>query len=228
MKDANKPAHATPRKPSDQFCTLAPAPHGLYRSEKTKTMKTHHTKTLAVCLSSAVVLLLTFLGGTKFAEIRPPSEREAPIATSNDTAGDSDIITELKDDGTRIVWIRAVDGRILNQYKFDSDGTLALRATYRIDASGSPLTCKITDGQKTELFKVSYGYRKSDGMLVEERIFDSRLKRLNDQGSELPVRRILHVEDTADGEPKRELIELVTIDFPQELEGGFSNPFQKN
>lgn len=191
-------------------------------------MKIHLTKTIVVCVSSAIVLILTFLGGTKFAEIRPTSERDKQIARGKETAGDSEIIAELKDDGTRIVWIRTVDGQILNQYKFNSDGSLALRATYRIDASGSPLTCKITDGQKTELFRVSYGYRKSDGTLVEERIFDSRLKRLDDQGSELPVRRILHIVDAAEGKSKRELIELVAIDFPQELEGGFSNPFQKH
>jgi hypothetical protein len=28
-RESNKPAHATPRKPSDQFWALAPAPHGL-------------------------------------------------------------------------------------------------------------------------------------------------------------------------------------------------------
>lgn len=192
-------------------------------------MKIENPKKIAILsVSFAGVALLSFVGGTKLSESRQSSREVAPASTSSDSLQDSDIITELKDDGVRILWIRTAGGRLLNQYKFDSDGALALRAIYRIDASGSPLTCKIIDGQKTEIFKVSYGYRKSDGMLVEERIFDSRLKRLDEQGRELPVRRILHVRDTDSGESKRELIELVSLDFPQEFESGFSNPFQKH
>lgn len=195
---------------------------------KTNIMKIPKPREIAIfIISFAGVALLSFIGGTKFSDSRPSMKGVAPASTSNNTLEDSDIITELRHDGTRILWIKAADGRILNQYKFDSDGTLALRTTYRIDASGSPVGCKVFDGHKTEIFKVSYGYRKSDGMLAEERVFDSRLKRLNDQGREMPVRRIVHVADADNSESKREMIELVSIDFPQELEGGFRNPFQQ-
>ncbi len=201
---------------------------------------------LFLCIAG--IALLSFIGGTKFPESQQSVQNKAPTSPTvdapeaappavdapdtapqiNDAPKDSDIITELRDDGTRILWIRAKDGFILTQYKFDSSGALTQSISYRIDPSGSPRTCKVFDAQKTELFKVSYGYRKSDGMLVEERVIDSRIKRLNDDGSEKPVRRILHVLDSENGESKREMIKLVEIDLPQELEGGFRNPFQQN
>ena len=48
-----------------------------------------------------------------------------------------------------------------------------------MDPHGNPTGCKIYDGQKNEMYKTSYGYRKSDGQLVEERMFDSRVKRID-------------------------------------------------
>ena len=191
-------------------------------------MKIPNIKKNAVCfIAFAGVAILSFVGGTKLSSVRPHSEAVASPSPNKYALMDSDVISELKDGGVRIVSIRAAGGRSLNQYIFDSDGTLFLRAAYRIDASGLPLTCKITDAQKTEIFKVRYGYRRSDGMLVEERIFDSRNKRVGDEGEELPLRRILHVVDAVSGESTREMIELVASDFPRELEGGFRNPFQK-
>ena len=49
------------------------------------------------------------------------------------------------------------------------------------------------------MFKVSYGYRKSDGQLVEERMFDARARRTNpDTGKEMPIQVVKYVYD-ADG-----------------------------
>lgn len=190
-------------------------------------MNNHRSRHITVhAIAFGTVATLAFMGGTRHSKIRSNIDFEQHILAADRSQQDPNIITELMDDGTRILWIRDTSGRTLNQYNFASDGTLSLRAIYRIDASGSPLTCNIIDGQKTELFKVRYGYRKSDGMLVEEQIFDSRLKRLDGEGRELPVRRIFHVVDTATGKPKRELIDLVSIDFPQDLYEGFSNPFR--
>ena len=67
---------------------------------------------------------------------------------------------------------------------------------YRMDEKGNALGAKIFDGKKEELFKVSYGYRKSDGVLVEERMFDSRNRRISpEDGTELPVWRFIHTRD---------------------------------
>jgi len=101
------------------------------------------------------------------------------------------MIATLQRDGTRVVWLQRADSLTLNKYSFDSDGALAFIVIYRIDPHGNPLNCRIYDKYQTELFKGSYGYRKSNGELVEERFFDSRTKHLSPSGDEIPVRRII-------------------------------------
>ena len=67
---------------------------------------------------------------------------------------------------------------------------------YRMDSNGNPIGCRISDGANNLLFKVSYGYRKSDGQLVEERMFDARVRRRDpNTGKEMPVQRICYVYD---------------------------------
>ena len=96
-------------------------------------------------------------------------------------------------DGSRSVFVRTPDHRTLCKYNYSSKGELSQMAVYRMDEKGNVPGAKICDGRKEELFKVSYGYRKSDGVLVEERMFDSRTKRISpDDGKELPVWRVIH------------------------------------
>ena len=66
---------------------------------------------------------------------------------------------------------------------------------YRMDEQGNPRSCKIYDGQQQELYKVRYGYDKQWGRLVEEQMFDSRVKRIDpNTGEEMPVRQFpLHL-----------------------------------
>ena len=59
-----------------------------------------------------------------------------------------------------------------------------------MDSNSNPVSCTIYDGANNLLFKVSYGYRKSDGQLVEERMFDARNKRV-DPNSGMKADRIL-------------------------------------
>jgi hypothetical protein len=104
-------------------------------------------------------------------------------------------VTRQKD-GSKTLFIRTPDKRTLTKKTFTANGNLCLVTTYRMDENGNPLGCKILDGQKTELFKVSYGYRKNDGLLMEERMFDSRVKRLNPaDGTEMPVHRFIYTYD---------------------------------
>ena len=104
-------------------------------------------------------------------------------------------VTRQKD-GSKTLFIRTPDKRTLTKKTFTANGNLCLVTTYRMDAGGNPTGCKILDGQKTELFKVSYGYRKTDGLLMEERMFDSRVKRLDPStGAELPVHRFIYTYD---------------------------------
>ena len=100
------------------------------------------------------------------------------------------------EDGSRTIFTRSPDARTLTKKTYSSEGTLFLVTIYRMDAQGNPMNCKIYDGKKNEMFKSRYGYRKSDGQLVEEQMFDSRVKRIDpNNGEEMPVRRFIYTYD---------------------------------
>ena len=100
------------------------------------------------------------------------------------------------DDGSRTIFTRSPDNRVLTKKTYTANGALFLVTIYRMDAHGNPMNCKIYDGQKNEMFKSRYGYRKTDGQLVEEQMFDSRVKRIDpDTGEEMPVRRFIYTYD---------------------------------
>ena len=100
------------------------------------------------------------------------------------------------EDGSRTMFTRAPDDRTLTKKKFSANGVLTMLTIYRMDANTNPIGCKIFDGQNQLLYKVSYGYRKSDGLLVEERMFDARVvRREKNSGKETPVQRICYLYD---------------------------------
>lgn len=100
------------------------------------------------------------------------------------------------DDGSRTLFTRAPDNRSLTKKKFNANGVLVMMTNYRMDSNSNPVSCKIYDGANNLLYKVSYGYRKSDGQLVEERMFDARTKRQDpNTGVEMPVQRVCYVYD---------------------------------
>jgi hypothetical protein len=101
------------------------------------------------------------------------------------------------EDGSRTIFTRTPDNRTLTKKKFSANGVLMMLTVYRMDANGNPIGCRIYDGQRQLLFKVSYGYRKSDGQLVEERMFDARATRRDpNTGKEMPIQRICYVYDS--------------------------------
>ena len=100
------------------------------------------------------------------------------------------------EDGSRTMFTRAPDDRTLTKKKYSANGVLTMLTIYRMDSNANPIGCKIFDGQNQLLYKVSYGYRKSDGQLVEERMFDARVTRRDkDTGKEMPVQRICYLYD---------------------------------
>jgi hypothetical protein len=100
------------------------------------------------------------------------------------------------EDGSRTHFTRTPDNRTLTKKKFSANGVLTMLTIYRMDSNGNPIGCRISDGQNNLLFKVSYGYRKSDGQLVEERMFDARVTRRDpNTGKAMPVQRICYVYD---------------------------------
>ena len=100
------------------------------------------------------------------------------------------------EDGSRTLFTRTPDNRSLTKKKLNANGVLVMMTNYRMDSNSNPVSCKIYDGANNLLFKVSYGYRKSDGQLVEERMFDARNKRVDpNSGIEMPVQRVCYVYD---------------------------------
>jgi hypothetical protein len=113
------------------------------------------------------------------------------------------------EDGSKTLFLRSPDKLTLTKKTYTANSVLEIVTIYRMDSNENPLNCKIYDGQKHELFKVSYGYRKSDGQLVEERMFDSRTRRINPaDGNEMPVRRFIY---TYDGQGKRSRGQAITL-----------------
>jgi hypothetical protein len=103
---------------------------------------------------------------------------------------------KLNEDGSRTVFRRSPDNRTLTKRTYSPNGVLKMITVYRMDANGNPRGCKIFDGQEQELFKVGYGYDKTWGRLVEERMFDSRVKNIDpESGQEMPVRRFIYTYD---------------------------------
>jgi hypothetical protein len=99
-------------------------------------------------------------------------------------------------DGSNTRFTRTPDNRRLTKRKFSANGVLTMLTIYYMDDMGNPTGCQISDGNNQRLFKVSYGYRKADGQLVEERMFDARVVRRDlCAGREMPVQRICYVFD---------------------------------
>ncbi len=99
-------------------------------------------------------------------------------------------------DGSQSIFIRSPDNKTLTKQTYSPNGTKTMQTTYRMDAGGNPLGCKIKDGLGVEMFKVSYGYHKVTGQLVSELMFDSRVKRINkDTGKEQPVQVVRYIYD---------------------------------
>lgn len=134
------------------------------------------------------------------------------------------------DDGSRTIFTRSPDNRVLTKKTFTANGALFLVTIYRMDAHGNPMNCKIYDGQKNEMFKSRYGYHKETGQLVEEQMFDSRVKRTDpNSGEEMPVRRFIYNYDALGNRSAPISITLTPGRTAEEVYGGPSalevNPF---
>jgi hypothetical protein len=132
------------------------------------------------------LLLIVFLGGG------------VPADASEFEGVDGPNVRYMRhEDGSRSVFIRSPDNKTLTKKTFSANGVLTMLTTYKMDANQNPLGCKIRDGLGSEMFKVSYGYHRVTGQLVEELMFDSRVKRVNPArpDQEMPVQRVVYVYD---------------------------------
>ncbi len=120
----------------------------------------------------------------------------APEDAGFDAVNGPNVRVMRHNDGSRTIFTRTPDKRTLMKKKFSPNGVISMMTVYRMDRHDNPIGCKIYDGDKNLLFKVSYGYHKTKGWLVEERMFDARVKRKNpDTGKEMPVQTIKYVYD---------------------------------
>jgi hypothetical protein len=111
-----------------------------------------------------------------------------------DAVDGPNVRVQRMEDGSRAVFIRSPDSLTLTKKTFSPNGRVTMLTYYRMDANANPLSCKILDGANTEMFKVSYGYHKNTGQLVQENMYDSRVKRTNpDTGKEMPVQEVRYL-----------------------------------
>lgn len=99
-------------------------------------------------------------------------------------------------DGSTAIFRRTPSNETLEKRTYNSSSVLTMLTVYRMDRDGNPLGCKIYDGLKQELFKARYGYHSETGQLLEEQLFDARVKRMDPTGTtEMPVRRFIYTYD---------------------------------
>ncbi|MGC4015205.1 MAG: DUF3520 domain-containing protein [Luteolibacter sp.] len=130
-----------------------------------------------------------------------PNEAEVAPSPRNETnfnAVDGPAVRVVcREDGSKTIFERNPDSTILTAKTYADDGVFLFQAVYRMDQNMNPKSARISDGQGQELFKISYGYRKSDGQIVAEKMFDSRVKRMDPKtGEELPVRFLTYAYDS--------------------------------
>lgn len=133
------------------------------------------------------VAAVGLLGAAALADV-PGLEVKGPYAS-----------VKTNKDGSREYFSRTRDMRTIKKQTKSADGTLRLTTVYRLSPQGNPLTCDIFDGKGARLFKSRYGYESKPGLtfgkLVEEQMFDARVKRTDANGNEIPVRRFLYTYD---------------------------------
>ncbi len=112
-------------------------------------------------------------------------------------AADSQYVRVMRNqDGSTSIFQRSPSNEVLEKRTYNANSVLTMLTVYRMDRQGNPLGCKIYDGLKQELFKARYGYDEHTGLLVEEQMFDARVKRMDPTGKrEMPVRRFIYTYD---------------------------------
>ena len=161
-----------------------------------------------------------------FALICPPLHAVSEI----DAVDGPNVRVMRHKDGSKTIFTRSPNNQVLTKKTYSTAGKLSLITTYRMDAGGNPRSCKICDGLGNELFRVSYGYRKSDGQLVMEQMWDSRVKRINPNkpSEEMPVQEVRYLID-ADGKRSSPIVfNLLPGKTFEQVYGSNSSALEKN
>ncbi len=143
-------------------------------------------------IAGFIAVLCFLLAGAAFSQIGdvPGLEVRGPYSS-----------VKKNKDGTSEEFSRAPDLRTITKKTLSANKVLVMTTVYRLDPQGNPLNCDIFDGRGNRLYKSRYGYSRKPGLtygkLVEEQMFDVRVKRSNpDTGEEMPVRRFIYTYDS--------------------------------
>lgn len=129
------------------------------------------------------------------------------------------------DDGTRTVFERGNDKRTMEKTTSTASGNVTLKTVYRMDDKGNPLKCDMFDGLGNKLYKTSFGYSKKPGptfgKLVQERLYDARVKRYKPgTREEMPV-HIFYYRYNPDGSAQLPIgVSLIKGKTAEEIFGG--------
>ena len=115
------------------------------------------------------------------------AEKEAELVKKAEENHDPTVRSVVREDGGRDIYKLSAQGVVVTKRSLDAEGEMRYVIICHHDKEGNPLDSKGYDQEKNLLFKVSYGYRKSDGQLVEKRVFDTSSKE--------PVLRLMYTED---------------------------------
>jgi hypothetical protein len=110
------------------------------------------------------------------------------------------------DDGSRTTFERGQDESTLTKTTVSPGGNVTMKTIYRLDSDGNPVKCDIYDGLGNKLYKTAFGYSKRPGVtygkLVQELLYDVRVKRYFDgTREEKPVHMFVYRYNT-DGSPR--------------------------
>jgi hypothetical protein len=153
----------------------------------------------------------------------------APAMANFDAVDGPNVRVMRHEDGSRTMFTRSPDNRTLTKKTYSAEGRLFLVTVYRMDANGNPRGCKILDGKNQELFKVSYGYHRETGLLVEERMFDSRAVRRDPvTQQEMPVRRFIYTYDAQGRRSAPTSITLTPGRTAEEVYGATPSALERN
>jgi len=107
----------------------------------------------------------------------------APKAYAVDPADKNSVRIMQNEDGTYTEFRRSPDERVIERRTYGDrpggggDRVLRMLIVYRKDIHGKLRSGIVYDGAGNKLYRIVYGYHKSDGNLVAEDMYDARVKR---------------------------------------------------
>lgn len=149
-------------------------------------------------LATCKITMAILTGLLASLQAAPPSTIQSASAAVKDLEAvyGPNVRVMRHEDGSRTLFMKSPDNQTLTRKKYSASGTLSMMTVYRMDSNANPVSCKIYDGSNQLIFKVSYGYRKSDGQLVQENMYDARAVRKDpNTGKEMPIQVVKYVYD---------------------------------